>query len=96
MEASWFGVRLRELRTLAGLTQAALATLTGLNKFTIAQLEQGRSKPYWETVLTLAKALGVTPNAFAEKPGTTVLISRGRPPKVPDLVQADFPVDDWE
>jgi transcriptional regulator with XRE-family HTH domain len=39
-----------------------------MTKAGIADLEQGRRKPSWETVLALAKALGVTPDAFLKPP----------------------------
>jgi transcriptional regulator with XRE-family HTH domain len=78
-----FGGRLKELREQAGLTQEQLAHAAGLTKDGIAQLEQGRRSPSWETVLAVAEALKVSCEAFAVAP-----VDRGRPaigrPRKPD------------
>jgi transcriptional regulator with XRE-family HTH domain len=63
---STFGLRLRELRAAAGLTQEALAKKAGLNRITVANLETDESIPSWPTVLALAKALGVGCEAFPD------------------------------
>lgn len=81
MEAEWFGPRLKELREQAGLTQPQLADLAGMNRFGIAKLEQGVSRPHWDTVVALCKALKVSCQAFLEEPSTTAGPGRGRPPK---------------
>lgn len=65
--SSGFGARLTELRKAANLTQQQLADLAGMTKDGISQLEIGRRSPQWETVLTLAKALGVDCKAFQEQ-----------------------------
>ena len=83
----WFKDRLRELRTAAGLTQGELAEKAGLTRVGVAQLEIGRRKPAWETVLALCKALGVTCEEFTVKPSVTPeeepeAPRRGRPKKV--------------
>jgi transcriptional regulator with XRE-family HTH domain len=65
---SVFAERLKQLREAAGLTQPALAEKAGMNRFGIAKLEQGHREPTWATVQALAAALGVTCEAFAEKP----------------------------
>ena len=62
-----FGARLKQLREAAGLSQAALAGRAGLHPFGVAKIEQGlRSSPGWDTVLALARALGVGVAAFEE------------------------------
>src|SRR5438309_2178806 len=81
MEAEWFGLRLRELREAAGLTQSDLAAQAGLTREGIAQLETGRRKPAWESVLTLCKALGVDCTAFTAAPSTQERPGPGRPAK---------------
>src|SRR5438874_2443105 len=81
MSAEWFAGRLKELREAAGLTQAQLAEKAGMNRFGVAQLEQGRHQPSWESVLALARALGVSCDAFAEEPKPTAPARRGRPRK---------------
>jgi transcriptional regulator with XRE-family HTH domain len=76
-----FAGRLRELRTQAGLSQTELAEKAGLTKDGIAQLEQGRRSPSWDTVLALCAALGVECMAFTQEPETEGKRRRGRPRK---------------
>lgn len=65
--AKAFGRRLRALREGKGLTQAALGEAAGgMQDTAIARLEAGKRTPSWDTVLALAEALGVTPDAFLE------------------------------
>jgi transcriptional regulator with XRE-family HTH domain len=64
MGAAEFGQRLRDLREAAGLTQGKLAEVAGLTLDGISQLERGRRLPGWDTVLALAKSLGVPCTAF--------------------------------
>ena len=55
-----FGVRLRQLREAAGLTQEELAERAGLSRKAISVLERGeRKRPYPHTVRSLADALGL-------------------------------------
>jgi transcriptional regulator with XRE-family HTH domain len=82
MSADYFAGRLKELRERAGLTQQQLAERAGMNKFGIAKLEQGKTKPWWESVLALANALGVTPNDFTSPPSARTDTKPGRPRKV--------------
>jgi transcriptional regulator with XRE-family HTH domain len=63
-----FGLRLRELRAAAGLTQKEIAERASISRDTVAQLEQGRYDPNWTTVLALAAALGVGVESFQTKP----------------------------
>jgi transcriptional regulator with XRE-family HTH domain len=81
MEAAWFAGRLKELREQAGLTQQELADRAGLNRFGVAKLEQGVTKPYWDTVVALCKALRVSADAFLQPPAVTSEAKPGRPPK---------------
>jgi transcriptional regulator with XRE-family HTH domain len=76
-----FAGRLREIREGAGLTQQQLAERAGMTKDGIAQLEQGRRKPSWETVLALSDALQVSCEQFREEPGIRPEPKRGRPPR---------------
>ena len=59
-----FADRLRELRHAVGLSQPELAKKAGMTKAGICNLEQGRRGASWNTVVALAEALGVTPDAF--------------------------------
>jgi transcriptional regulator with XRE-family HTH domain len=65
--AGEFGTTLKRLREAAGLSQMGLAVAAGLNLFTVAKLEQGVREPTWATVQALAKALGVSCEAFVAK-----------------------------
>ena len=54
-----------EARRRKGLTQDQLAALTGLDQTTISGLELGRARsPRFDTVMRLAKALDVNPEAL--------------------------------
>jgi transcriptional regulator with XRE-family HTH domain len=58
------GGRLAAAREAAGVTQYRLAQLTGLTKQTISKVEKDETAPTWQTVVLLAKALGVSCEAF--------------------------------
>jgi transcriptional regulator with XRE-family HTH domain len=81
MVAEWFGARLRELRTAAGWTQQELADRAGITLGAVRHLEQGLRGPTWETVLSLAGALGTDCLAFTQKPADQPAPERGRPRK---------------
>jgi transcriptional regulator with XRE-family HTH domain len=78
------GSKLRHLREKAGLTQAQLATSTGMHTLGIAKIERGEWTPGWDTVHALCKALGVRCTAFEGVVEATALEpkrGRGRPRK---------------
>jgi transcriptional regulator with XRE-family HTH domain len=52
--------RIVELRKKRGMTQEDLASKTGLNRVTLARLEQARHQPTLDTLDVIARALGVT------------------------------------
>jgi transcriptional regulator with XRE-family HTH domain len=81
VDPAWFGPRLKELREAKGLTQPELAERAGMNRFGIAKLEQGVSRPHWDTVVALCQALEVDCNAFMQEPSTRKPAGPGRPPK---------------
>jgi transcriptional regulator with XRE-family HTH domain len=60
-----FGETLARLRQEAGLTQAALAKRSGLSLRTVQSWEQGRRSPVSPEFFKLARALGVSADAFA-------------------------------
>lgn len=64
MNTTGFAGRLRELREKVGLTQQQLADKAGMHREGVAQLERDRRQPSWESVLALARALGVEVSAF--------------------------------
>ena len=100
MAAEHFGARLRELREAAGLSRKDLAERAGMkSEGGIRNLEQGVNGPTWETVLALAKALGVDCTAFAEEPTEAPTAPRkpGRPRKQPEKpVEESAPAEEPE
>lgn len=71
IDGAKLGLRIRELRLAAGLTQAELARRTGIHRPNIARVEAGRHTPSLETIARLASAIGV--------PATSVFMSDGSP-----------------
>jgi len=76
-----FGVRLRQLREEAGLTQVQLAEKAEMHLHGLTKLEQGDREPGWATVLALSRALGVDCSAFIPTTGEEAARPRGRPRK---------------
>jgi transcriptional regulator with XRE-family HTH domain len=87
MEAEHFAGRLKELREQAGLSQKELADRVGQTVRQVSRLETGAQKPSWETALALCRALGVSCEAFTQKPAAQPEPRRGRPPKPPGLAE---------
>jgi DNA-binding XRE family transcriptional regulator len=83
VKPEWFAGRLRELREGAALTQMELAQKAGLTREGVAQLETGRRKPAWETVLALCAALECSCEAFIQPPAERPSAGPGRPRKEP-------------
>jgi transcriptional regulator with XRE-family HTH domain len=54
-----FGELIRQRRTLMGLLQPDLSSLTGINVRTIQLLEQGKGNTTIETLLKLTEVLGL-------------------------------------
>ncbi len=52
------GARIRRLRESAGLTQERLAQQAGIGRATLVRLEKGEYSPRYETLVSLARALG--------------------------------------
>jgi transcriptional regulator with XRE-family HTH domain len=59
-----FGERLRQLRTLAGLSQEELAEKAGLDRTYVSSCERGRRNVSLENIWRFALALGVKPSAL--------------------------------
>jgi transcriptional regulator with XRE-family HTH domain len=86
-----FGLRLKELRTAAGLSQPQLAEKAGMSKGGLAHIEQGIREPAWSTVVALAAALGVDCTAFQQPAADSSPVPRGRPIKGADDSTASVP-----
>lgn len=54
-----FGGRLRELRSISGLSQRQLAELADISRVSVARMELGRQLPRYQTTRALASALDV-------------------------------------
>lgn len=61
-----FAEKLQELREEAGLSQSELARASGVSVWSLRGYEQGRREPLWDVIFPLARALGVSCEAFAE------------------------------
>jgi DNA-binding XRE family transcriptional regulator len=61
-----FGERQAELRKKTGMTQEQLAVGSGISIWTLRGYEQNHRDPNWKAALKVAKALGVTLEAFAD------------------------------
>jgi transcriptional regulator with XRE-family HTH domain len=78
-----FGNKLARLREAAGVSQYALAKMTGLTNQAVTYLEAGERQPTWETVQRLAKALGLDCTAFADEGLVLPVYKPGKPGRKP-------------
>lgn len=82
-----FAARLRELREKAGLSRRELAEKSEVSERAIVQWERSEREPSWSNVLAIAKALGVSCEAFqlaGEEPALEAPPTKpGRPRKAP-------------
>ena len=62
----YFANRLHRLREKAGLSQYALAKLSGLSKQALSNLELGQREPNWNTVQRIAAALCISCELFLD------------------------------
>lgn len=60
------GRAVRRLREEAGLSQAVLASRSGLSPSTIIALEGGKRNPTWGTARRIANGMGVSLETLAE------------------------------
>jgi len=81
MNADWLGSRLRELREQAGMTQAALAEVIGVQRLAVARWEAGTREPGWSTILALCEVFGVDCRALTQEPAEQPPAKPGRPRK---------------
>src|SRR6187401_2564258 len=84
-----FGLRLRELRTAAGLSQLVLAQRTGISQSSISAWEAGINVPLITQAAKIAEALGVDIGEMVKPTATEPNApKRGRPPKSQDIPTA--------
>lgn len=81
------GLRIKELREAAGLTQAELATLSLKTVETISNFERGKTLPSVRTLVALAPHLDCSPADFFSKlsleprspdPATIAILNKGK------------------
>jgi transcriptional regulator with XRE-family HTH domain len=75
-DAGVVGRNVRRLRAERQMTLGGLAARAGLAKQTLANLESGRGNPTIETLLTVARALGVGATWLLTEWGSPVLVHR--------------------
>jgi transcriptional regulator with XRE-family HTH domain len=59
-----FGDRLKELREAAGISMYELAKRSNVSAASLSRYEEGDRDPQWQTVVKLARALGVSVSEF--------------------------------
>jgi transcriptional regulator with XRE-family HTH domain len=74
-----FGETLARLRAAAGVSQYALAKMTGLTHQAVSYLEAGERQPTWDTVQRIARALGLSCEAFADEGLVLPVYKPGKP-----------------
>ncbi|MFS4455346.1 helix-turn-helix domain-containing protein [Maribacter sp. 2304DJ31-5] len=72
--------RLKKLRLAHNLTQTTPGKISGVSNVQIGRYENGVSKPKPETLIKLAKALGVNPGYFTDKKQIPRQYPSGRTP----------------
>lgn len=74
-----FGLRVRELREAAGISQEAFANKFGFARSYMSKIERGQSNVALDAVKRLADALGVEPKTLFEPPASiTTRPKRGK------------------
>ena len=81
-----FGARVRAARNDAGLTPKALASLVGLSRSSIANVEAGRQRVPVHVIWKLADALGVPVSQLLPEPSSGSVVPR---PKVAHYLQQE-------
>ena len=81
--AEVFGRNLRAIRKRAGLTQEGLQFESDVHRTVISKLERGETGPHIETIVKLARSLGVpVGDLFVEtQPGSPGISDAGSEPK---------------
>lgn len=77
-EAAAFGLRLRRLRQVAGLTLKELAERANLATSTISKIENDRMSPTYDVLLRLAGGLSIDLSSLLEGPSPTTVQASGR------------------
>jgi transcriptional regulator with XRE-family HTH domain len=77
-EAAAFGLRLRRLRQVAGLTLKELGERAGLAISTISKIENDRMSPTYDVLLRLAGGLAIDLSSLLEGPAPAIVQASGR------------------
>ena len=83
MDPKKIGLRIRELRIKAGMSQSALGEMSGVGQDQISRYEAGR-RPMPESLFAIADALQVTVDELLKPAGPTPPSRKGRPKKTTD------------
>jgi HTH-type transcriptional regulator, competence development regulator len=62
-----FGAALRDVRKKHNLSQLKISSRSGVDRTYMSDLEQGKKGPSLETVIRLAKAIGISPAELVKK-----------------------------
>ena len=68
--ASQIGKRVREIRESRGLTRKTLAQRAGITAQAITQVETGKRKPAFDTLVALAEGLAISLDALVGRTGS--------------------------
>ena len=77
----WLAARVRERRAELRLTQAQLASLAGLSRSALANIETGRQAVLLHDFLALARCLEIGPEALLPPPAVGVGETRNELPR---------------
>lgn len=66
------GLRIRDARNKAGMTQETLATELDLSRVSIMNLEKGRHRPSLHLIVQIASLLMVSPSSLIPDPQTEI------------------------
>ena len=67
-----FGANLRQARLRAGLTQAQVAKLTGMQAHYVSTIENGLQNPTLSTMVRVARAVGTDPRTLLKRPSRPI------------------------
>lgn len=73
-----FGLRIKELRDLKGMSQEDLAEAAAVFRTYLSRIEMGRANPTLTVIHALAKGLNETPSTLLNEPGISGIPKRKR------------------
>jgi len=73
-----FGLRIKELRDLKGMSQEDLAEAASVFRTYLSRIEMGRANPTLTVIHALAKGLNQSPSTLLDEPEISVIPKRKR------------------